>query len=1321
MALDLTLDLNAILASPSGASSAVAQTTRVNSPLCLATRPEQSGRQRSQESGRDSWTCLGASSSAADPSASACGKGKQRQRDIDKSSSATDRTSPSLSPDSSTPGSSSTTPSTSQTSSASPERADVGTVAVDLGDPFSCDLSLVAEEANNSTANSFAQQHNPGSSSIRKRPYMSRVATASSTESSHQALQSPPGAADRMSSIDRACIFAGLCSPQIPVTYSVSSAASSAIDLTRTTSSSKRSFDQAISPLVSPNDTLLPPSPQPSLPAEPQAPMAGGLSRPQLVSGESFSLSTQLSLRSEDSITRSPRSSVRRTLPYKRRRGQQEVRSGSQQLRSSTSAGSGEDFVVTPSSGPFLPPSAPPSDEEESPPPPMVQSRPDSSAPGRDSRFSLYTSDTNIDMYPNVLATVLDGFHEPTQSVRAETSFRTTSTSAAQPTAFSHTAGEDREDNQAVRSHDLHEDVSTQPLHSPEQITSSNSNDEAGMSSHLRLMDVIQRLRQNGGPGAQAMPGTGANDIDEDTLWPAFGPESNSNNTGLADRFTAPSESRHTRRATLLPSARAAEMRRSLTDRLTRVHARIEQVSPEASNNVHDRRSDASPFGMLDTAGQPRHFSGSTISPREEDTIPDSVNPSWSAWQDNSLWLSESNRWRGTSPLFTLQALDSSRNRQETQHSSETGHTDGEHSGLHSESSHPLAPLDMDLSRSRSLNEHSTERSLRSQLGHWSSGFQRRPGAFDRLGRFRGPTRRQNEAWLGIRSGTETSHGNNSQSQPPSLQRRASSSPLPQPQLESPATSESENLQLHSTMDASSAGQTGHDVTASTRSNTVADHLHPFPSVSADLDVDGGNVRDGTSGAPQLPDLRSRSPLSFSFPTSAAGIQRRDVVTSLREREVEAQHFPRPQLRPLTLSARATHPSIAERRMSRVDRDMSTDQATSTLQQDSQRDGFMRSTRLAPAWRSRDLAGEERAHRRRLFLDLDNDVLATPERANRVQANLLQSGLSPATEQDVHLRSPSMLLQDTSDRLAYSGDAHNASSFSLPPSAHDRATSMAIAGPGQGYRGRSLRLRHTFRSEAVRTEAHDVPGSADAAFGHDRTGVRPQHGTTTLSQHFNERSARLLDEIEASTSPRASRSNSSASRPASRWHRYLEEVLNFPPHLQTALTLGTPQSHDDVRNDSSSQRGRRSDEDDSGMIAYNLDNYLSDEHFTSRDTYETLMRLSAAVGEARPKHTPSHIVACFPTFTYDRWRRIQQAVQPEPQLPPIEHIGASPDIKGKGKAKEVCSSSLQTSEPVDVSCAICLEQYEESDVIMRMPCKHAFHELCLTVRFDGCV
>lgn len=339
---------------------------------------------------------------------------------------------------------------------------------------------------------------------------------------------------------------------------------------------------------------------------------------------------------------------------------------------------------------------------------------------------------------------------------------------------------------------------------------------------------------------------------------------------------------------------------------------------------------------------------------------------------------------------------------------------------------------------------------------------------------------------------------------------------------------------------------------------------------------------------PRLPHLRSRSPISLSF--HADGSHDSSTTEAALPQDV---HHARPQLRPLALSASATHASLSIN--NRMD-------------------------------------GQS-----------DQRLLGRPtEGVNSLEARVL---------------------------------------------AHSSARSSSA---------RTAALRRRFRPEI--DSRPGLPHSTNTSQRREEINLPQDHSSRdrrTLSQRLNEHSARLLDEDEASV-------DSSAT---SRWQRLLDDALGFPPQLSATLELGSS-SNEMQRNDYFSQFSRQMILGAFGGAGLTSDpaDYLSDEEFSLRDTYEGLLQLSSSIGEARLRSTPPHIIASFPTKSFARWCQEKRSAASQIDDPVYT------SCKGKGKAKED-----ESENTMETSCSICLEDYLDDDILMSVPCEHIFHADCVKV------
>ncbi|GAA5939234.1 uncharacterized protein JCM15063_004462 [Sporobolomyces koalae] len=119
-------------------------------------------------------------------------------------------------------------------------------------------------------------------------------------------------------------------------------------------------------------------------------------------------------------------------------------------------------------------------------------------------------------------------------------------------------------------------------------------------------------------------------------------------------------------------------------------------------------------------------------------------------------------------------------------------------------------------------------------------------------------------------------------------------------------------------------------------------------------------------------------------------------------------------------------------------------------------------------------------------------------------------------------------------------------------------------------------------------------------------------------------------------------------------------------------------------------------------LALDSRNYLEDDEFDA--SYEGLLRLSAQIGDVKPKGIGAEALARLRTFPYSQWPYIEHASSKSEV--PIASTSASligvdkPQFARKGIEKEE-------------RCGICLMDYEEEDDIALAHCSHGFHAECL--------
>ncbi|GAA5887098.1 hypothetical protein JCM16303_007133 [Sporobolomyces ruberrimus] len=120
-------------------------------------------------------------------------------------------------------------------------------------------------------------------------------------------------------------------------------------------------------------------------------------------------------------------------------------------------------------------------------------------------------------------------------------------------------------------------------------------------------------------------------------------------------------------------------------------------------------------------------------------------------------------------------------------------------------------------------------------------------------------------------------------------------------------------------------------------------------------------------------------------------------------------------------------------------------------------------------------------------------------------------------------------------------------------------------------------------------------------------------------------------------------------------------------------------------------------------VALDSRNYLEDDEFDA--SYEGLLRLSAQIGDVKPKGVSEDAMATLRTFPYSKW-------------PYIEHESAS---KTESPIASTSANQLELVKPEfarkniekEARCAICLSDYEDQDEIALGRCSHGFHSDCL--------
>ncbi|GAA6060164.1 hypothetical protein JCM10212_005165 [Sporobolomyces blumeae] len=126
-------------------------------------------------------------------------------------------------------------------------------------------------------------------------------------------------------------------------------------------------------------------------------------------------------------------------------------------------------------------------------------------------------------------------------------------------------------------------------------------------------------------------------------------------------------------------------------------------------------------------------------------------------------------------------------------------------------------------------------------------------------------------------------------------------------------------------------------------------------------------------------------------------------------------------------------------------------------------------------------------------------------------------------------------------------------------------------------------------------------------------------------------------------------------------------------------------------------------------VALDSRNYLDDDEWDS--SYEALLRLSAAIGDAKPKGVSPEKISALRTFAYSDWPYIEHqrsttsadnggSVDPIASTSAVQIVEDKPALARKGIEKEAI-------------CPVCLCDYDDDDEITLAHCSHGFHSACL--------
>ncbi|GAA5899870.1 RING finger protein [Sporobolomyces salmoneus] len=127
-------------------------------------------------------------------------------------------------------------------------------------------------------------------------------------------------------------------------------------------------------------------------------------------------------------------------------------------------------------------------------------------------------------------------------------------------------------------------------------------------------------------------------------------------------------------------------------------------------------------------------------------------------------------------------------------------------------------------------------------------------------------------------------------------------------------------------------------------------------------------------------------------------------------------------------------------------------------------------------------------------------------------------------------------------------------------------------------------------------------------------------------------------------------------------------------------------------------------------VALDSRNYLEDDEFDA--SYEGLLRLSAQIGDAKPKGVSQDAIARLRTFPYSQWPYIERSSKEGKNTDPIPSTSAK-TIEGETKP-EFARKNIEK----EARCAICLCDYEEDDSCSLANCLHGFHTECLKSWFS---
>jgi hypothetical protein len=538
-----------------------------------------------------------------------------------------------------------------------------------------------------------------------------------------------------------------------------------------------------------------------------------------------------------------------------------------------------------------------------------------------------------------------------------------------------------------------------------------------------------------------------------------------------------------------------------------------------------------------------------------------------------------------------------------------------------------------------------------------STTARRRVGALDSSGRIRGPTRSQNEIWLGMSTGGETDEAGS-----------GSIHQLRRAMQYTPSMEEQERVM-----------------------STYRQMSFPDPESSVGTPSTQQERHTLLNRPPQLPSLRSRSPFELPFVNAAETVtpssSSEQVNTSNRSENLEAlasgRDITRPHLRPLTLSSRLG--SSLSHRSQRREQD-----TANTLT--SERPPM-------PNFRLSDTASERTENL------LDRPTRRTDELRDlmRERNDIIMDPLDLSSHRRRRRSQFDAEQRDTPSQTDLDSAASLHLSRRLP------VHSLSI--------NRSLRQRSGLHNRRRPTLLESDSSAVDMELPN-----RDRFDLDSLMASTREDALRRQEEQRSNSRIAPLTLSSSSSRPAprrplNRWDRYMDEASSSIG-IRSIMEAQAQEQHFSSSSFFSSLSRLPGGSLASTLhseIATNPANYVADDDFALRDTYEGLLQLSAQIGDVRCKSTPAHVIAKLPSCLYTHWlggscktSSLDLRNHGHSDMDTLCGSGrcSSPE-KGKAKARE--SDMIK-----DTSCSICLESYAALDTVMSLPCNHAFHEDCLT-------